>query len=38
VTGSDEGSIVRELVDRVEFGQEGDRQFCRLTRQIRTGR
>jgi hypothetical protein len=38
VTGSDEGSVVRELVDRVEFGQEGDRQFCRLTRQIRTGR
>jgi hypothetical protein len=38
VTGEDEASTVRALVDRVEFGREGDRQFCRLTRQIRPAR
>jgi hypothetical protein len=34
VTGADEASTVRELVDRVEFGHDGERQFCRLTSRI----
>jgi hypothetical protein len=38
VTGTDQAATVRELVDRLEFGREGERQFCRLTRQIRATR
>jgi hypothetical protein len=31
-------ALVRTLVDRVEFGRDGDRQYCRLTQQVRSGR
>jgi hypothetical protein len=32
---SGDAAAMGRLVDRVEFGREGDREYCRLTQQVR---
>jgi hypothetical protein len=38
LTGHGDAATLRRLVDRVEFVKEGQRQVCRLTQQVRSGR
>ena len=38
LTGRGDDAVMRRLVDRVEFGRDGDRQYCRLTQQVRAAR